>query len=153
GAGFAALAGLLLGYAVITEYPTALIAAAFGVYVLASPQRGWRLGGLVAAGAASPPALGALYNTLAFCRPFSQGYAHLAGPEQFRIGQGRGIMGVTFPHLEALWQTTLGPYRGMFLLSPVLLLALPGFVALWRLVAWRAETLLWLAIVGAYFLF
>ncbi|MGN6759497.1 MAG: hypothetical protein ACTHMJ_24265, partial [Thermomicrobiales bacterium] len=146
-------AGVLLGYAVITEYPTVLIAVALSVYVLAIPRRGWRLGGLLAAGAVAPLLLGGLYNTLAFGGPFSQGYTHLAGPEQFRTGQAQGFMGITAPHLDALWQTTFGPYRGIFLFSPVLLLALPGFVVLWRLRAWRAETLLLLATVGIYFLF
>ena len=150
---FAVGAGLLLGYAVITEYPTALIAAALAAYALTTRERGWRLGGLLAAGAVAPLLVGALYNTLAFGGPLSQGYAHLAGPEQFRVGQASGVMGITYPHLEALWQTTFGPYRGMFLFAPVLLLAIPGFVALWRMAGWRAEMLLWLAIVGGYFLF
>src|SRR5262249_52991458 len=80
-------------------------------------------------------------------------YAHLAGPEVFRTGQAQGLFGVTYPHLDALWQTTCGPYRGIFLLSPVLLLAMPGFVTLWRLVAWRAEARLWLGCVLAFGLF
>jgi hypothetical protein len=161
---YAALAGALLGYAVITEYPTALIAAALGVYALipreaAAGLRGLlcaantRLGLLLAAGAVPFLLLGALYNTLAFGGPLSQGYTHLAGPESFRAGQAQGFMGVTYPHLDAIWQTTLGPYRGLFLLSPVLLLAVPGFVMIWRRLEWRTETRLWLAIVLIYALF
>jgi hypothetical protein len=150
---FALGAGLLLGYAVITEYPTALIAGAVGLYLLVTPSRGRRLAALLALGTAPPLALGALYNTLAFGGPLSQGYAHLAGPEAFRVGQAQGLMGVTFPHLDALWQTTFGPYRGMLLVSPVLVLAVPGFVVLWRRASWRAETVLWLGIVLVYLLF
>lgn len=153
GARFAALAGLLVGYALITEYPTALIAAALALYALATPATGWRLVGWMAVGAIPPLLVGALYNTLAFGGPLSQGYAHLAGPQIFRIGQAQGIMGVTYPHLDALWQTTFGPYRGIFLISPLLLLAIPGFVALWRRAEWAAETRLWLGIVLVYGLF
>jgi hypothetical protein len=161
---YAALAGALLGYGVITEYPTALIAAALGVYALLPREattglRGLlrtantRLGLLLAVGAAPFLLLGALYNTLAFGGPLSQGYTHLAGPESFRVGQAQGFMGITYPHLDAIWQTTLGPYRGLFLISPVLLLAVPGFVMLWRRLEWRAETRLWLVIVLVYALF
>lgn len=146
-------AGFLLGYAILTEYPTALIAGALGIYALTAPASGRRLAGLLALGAAPPLLVGALYNTLAFGGPLSQGYAHLAGPEVFRTGQAQGFMGITYPHLDALWQTTLGPYRGMFLLSPVLLLAIPGFRMLWRRLEWRAETWLWLAVVVVYGLF
>ncbi|HLJ79975.1 MAG TPA: hypothetical protein VKT52_00730 [Ktedonobacterales bacterium] len=149
----APVAGFLLGYAILTEYPTALIAGALGVYALTAPVNGRRLVGLLALGAAPPLLVGAIYNTLAFGGPLSQGYANLAGPEVFRTGQAQGFMGITYPHLDALWQTTLGPYRGIFLLSPVLLLAIPGFRMLWKRLEWRAETWLWLAIVAVYGLF
>lgn len=150
---FAILAGLLLGYAFITEYPTALIALALALYAFTTPATGRHLAGWIAVGAVPPLLVGALYNTLAFGGPLSQGYAHLAGPQVFRTGQAQGIMGVTFPHLDALWQTTFGPYRGIFLISPLLLLAIPGFIILWRRAEWLAETRLWLAIVAVYGLF
>jgi hypothetical protein len=149
----AMVAGFLLGYAILTEYPTALIVAALGIYTLTSPFNGRRLAGLLALGAAPPLLAGAVYNTLAFGGPLSQGYAYLAGPQIYRTGQAQGIMGITYPHLDALWQTTFGPYRGMFLLSPVLLLAIPGFRMLWKRIEWRAEARLWLAIVAVYGLF
>jgi hypothetical protein len=73
------------------------------------------------------------------------------------VGQSQGLLGVTFPHLDALWQTTFGPYRGLFLLSPFLLLAVPGFILLFRQRAsaygMRSEAWLWLGIVVIYFLF
>ena len=149
----AAVAGLLIGYAVITEYPVALIALALGLYALTIPERGRRLAVWFASGAAPCLLLGAVYNTLTFGGPLSVGYGHLAGPLTFRIGQAQGIFGVTYPHLDALWQTTFGPYRGLFLLCPVLLLAIPGFARLWSLRAWRAEVVTWLAIVLVYALF
>ncbi|MGH2517436.1 MAG: hypothetical protein ACRDHP_17440, partial [Ktedonobacterales bacterium] len=111
------------------------------------------LAALLALGAAPPLLAGAVYNTLAFGGPLSQGYAHLAGPQVFRTGQAQGFLGITYPHLDALWQTTLGPYRGIFFFSPVLLLAIPGFRLLWKRIAWRAEAALWLAIVAVYGLF
>lgn len=155
------VAGLLAGYAVITEYPTAIIALALLAYALispADPAAGRRRAALVpaawmAAGMVPPALLGALYNTLAFGGPFSLGYSNLAAGSQFRAGQALGFLGVTYPHLDAIWQTTFGPYRGLFLLSPVLLLAIPGFVVLFHRREWRAEAVLWLATVLAYFTF
>ncbi len=145
-------AGALAGYAIITEYPTALIVGCLALYVF-FPARQWRSLLLLAAGMLPSLAIAAVYNTLCFGAPWSQGYANLAGPEAFRVGQSQGFLGITVPHLDALWQTTFGPYRGLFLLSPFLLLAAPGFVLLFRQRAWRSEARLWLGIVVVYFLF
>ena len=153
--------GLLAGYAIITEYPTALIVGCLALYGLSgllgpskrSSARFWRPISLFAAGMLPLLIILAVYNTLCFGSPFNQGYANLAGPEAFRVGQSQGVLGVTLPHLDALWQTTIGPYRGLFLLSPFLLLALPGFCLLFRQRLWRSEAILWLSIVLVYFLF
>lgn len=148
---WAVAAGALAGYAVITEYPVAIIAAALVLYALLPPRAGWRAAALLGAGMLPAVILVAVYNTLAFGGPLSQGYAHLAGPAAFRVGQAQGFMGITWPHPEALWQTTVGPYRGLLRLSPLLALAVPGFWLLLQRREWRREALLWLAIVGAYF--
>lgn len=151
------VAGLLAGYAIITEYPTALIVGCLALYTFFQPglqlaQR-WRSLACFVAGTLPALSIAAVYNTLCFGGPLNQGYANLAGPEVFRVGQAQGILGITFPHLEALWQTTFGPYRGIFLLSSFLLLAVPGFVVLFRQRAWRGEAWLWLSISVVYFLF
>ncbi len=151
------VAGLLAGYAIITEYPTALMVGCLVLYLffqsgLPLAQR-WRSVSFFVAGMLPALSLAAIYNTLCFGGPFNQGYANLAGPEVFRVGQAQGILGITFPHLDALWQTTFGPYRGIFLLSSFLLLSVPGFVVLFRQRAWRGEAWLWLSICVVYFLF
>ncbi len=147
-------AGGLAGCAIITEYPTVLVVGCLALYVFFSARR-WRALLLLSVGMLPALALAAVYNTLCFGMPWNQGYANLAGPEAFRVGQAQGFLGVTVPHLDALWQTTFGPYRGIFVLSPFLLLAVPGFVLLFRqrCRAWRAEAALWLGIVVIYFLF
>ena len=146
-------AGALAGLAILTEYPTALLVAALALYALARHDGRGRQLLWLASGMAPFLAIGAVYNTLCFGGPLSQGYAHLAGSQSFRLGQAQGFMGVTYPHLDALLQTTFGPFRGAFLLSPALLLALPGFVYLWRRKDWRAEWMVWLGSVAVYFLF
>jgi hypothetical protein len=146
-------AGVLAGFAIIIEYPTALIVGCLALYLLSYTRKRWRPLALFVAGMLPSLAIAAIYNTLCFGGPFNQGYANLAGPEAFRVGQSQGLMGITAPHLDALWQTTFGPYRGMFLLSPFLLLAIPGFLLLFRQRLWKSEAILWLGIVLVYFLF
>lgn len=145
-------AGLLAGYAVATEYPSVLLVGCLVFYAFWPPKRKRPLL-LFVSGLLPSLCIVAIYNTLCFGSPLSQGYAHLAGPEAFRAGQSQGLMGVTSPHLEALWQTTFGLYRGLFLLSPFLLLAIPGFWLLFHQRAWRGEAILWLGMVLLYFIF
>ncbi len=80
-----------------------------------------------------------LYNNLAvYGSPLSQGYAHLQGRAQFIGGMRQGVEGIGLPRLDALWGVTFSPYRGLFVLSPFLLLALPGlFILMAR--PWRAS--------------
>jgi len=74
----------------------------------------------------------AAYNVAVYGSAFSQGYAHLHGAHEFVAGMGHGVEGVGLPSLAALWGITFSPYRGLFVLSPFLLLALPGLVMMWR---------------------
>jgi len=137
GFGVARLActGLLLGYAVITEYPTALIAVAIVVYaLLVVPQR-TRLGWLVLGGVL-PLIPMALYNYAIFGTPVPVGYKYSV---LYTVEHSAGIISLTYPKLDALLGITLSPFRGLFFLSPVLLLAVPGFLQFWRKLAWRPE--------------
>jgi hypothetical protein len=141
--------GFLLGYSVITEYPTVLMAGILFLYTFfrLTDRRcvGWMIlsGGLVAAGWMA-------YNTAVFGGPLSLGYSY---SELWQEQHHTGFMSLTVPHAEALWGITFSGFRGLFLLSPLLLFALPGF-ALWhrsgehRLEFWAA-----LASVLAMFLF
>lgn len=142
------LTGFLLGYAFISEYPTALIIAVLGLYALTFLKTHWQSWAAFVAGTIIPLLIGATYNTIAFGRPWRTGYSSLASG--YAAEQTQGLMGITYPHLVAIWQTSFGPYRGMFLLSPVLVLALPGFIYLWRRKEWRREVVACLAIVFVY---
>jgi hypothetical protein len=147
------LAGFLLGYAIVTENPTAIALLVLGAYALSAPTHGRRYFGLLALGVAPAALIYMAYNAAVFGSPLGLGYSHLAGPDVFRQGQGQGVFGVTYPHLNAVWQTTLGPYRGLFYLSPVLLLAIPGLVLLFRRPGWRPEALVSASISAGYLLF
>ncbi len=95
----------------------------------------------------------AAYNVAIYGSPFSQGYAHLHGAREFVAGMGHGVEGLGAPSLGALWGITFSPYRGLFVLSPFLLLAFPGLVAMWRRRADRPAALLCAYAAGALLLF
>lgn len=144
-------AGILAGYAVATEYPAAIGVVFLSFYAILSPPM-LRRAALWAAGLLPPGMIILTYNTLAFGGPLSQGYAHLGGAPEFIQGMSQGLLGVTYPSLSALWGITLSQYRGLFFLSPFLLLAFPGWNRL-RGGQWRSEAHLCAAIALCFLFF
>jgi len=141
--------GFLLGYSVITEYPSVLIAGIlflYAFYRLSDRRRiGWVVltGALIAAGWMT-------YNTAIFGSPLELGYGY---SELWTDQHHTGFMSLTWPHWKAIWGITFSPFRGLFVLSPLLLLAVPGFVLWWRSGEHRPEFWVALASVLATFLF
>src|SRR5205085_103904 len=80
----------------------------------------------IAVGASLPIAALAGYDWIAFGGPLETGYAHVEG----FAGMKRGVMGVTYPRLPALWGILGGSYRGLCFHAPVTLAGLIGFAAL-----------------------
>jgi len=152
GAGRALLVGLLLGYAFVTEYPVALMVAPIGLYALCGFWQRRQFAPLIwlAAGGLVVAAGWMWYNTTIFGGPLELGYSR---SELWTDQHHTGFMSLTLPTLDALWGITFSPFRGLFLLSPWLLLALPGFGVWWRAGRLRAEWWLALSITVAIFLF
>ncbi len=121
------LVGFMLSYAIITEYPTALIAAGLCIYAFfAIPNKRW-LAGLILSGL--PPALLLMaYNYAIFRTPVPMGYHY---SELYTELHSYGFLSLSYPRLSALWGITFGSFRGLFFISPILLLAVAGFV-IWR---------------------
>ncbi len=130
----ALLCGLLLGWAVISEYPAVLPGAVIGLYALF--RRGWRWLGPLVVGAVLPLILLVGYDLVAFGTPLPIGYAHSA---LWQDQHTTGFMSITYPRIAALWGLTFGAFRGLFFRAPWLLLAVPGLIAWWRSGQWRAE--------------
>lgn len=142
--------GFCLGFAVITEYPTILVGALVGLYALwALPRRLATLGWLVVGGL-PPLALLAGYDQVTFGTPLPIGYFHSA---LWTDVHQTGLVSLTYPHFEALWGITFGAHRGLFLLSPYLLFALPGYQWLWKRRALRAELMVLALAPLAFLLF
>jgi len=154
-----ALAGLLAGYAVICEFPTAVIAGLLAIYLCVVAQDRVRSVAAFACGAAPAAGLNLVYSLAAFGKPFATGYmyvhstmyhSHISGTT---LGLANPLSyGIQTPSLNSLWQITFGTYRGLFVVSPVLLLFFVGLGFMWRHRSLRAELALCAAVVLMYFL-
>lgn len=142
------VAGTLLGLALISEYPVALICAVIGLYSLW--KHGWRSGIWLTVG--SLPALALLvgYDLVAFGTPWPVGYAYSA---LWQEQHHSGFMSLTYPHPTAMWGLLGSNFRGLFFRAPWLLLALPGAALWWRSAQHRAVLALTLGAALALWLF
>ena len=126
------VAGLVAGFSLLTEYQSAIPLSLLGLYTIAGPLRRrptllvWLVLGLL------PGVAGLLlYNKLAFGGLLQPSYHHLVAPELRKL-HGQGIGGVTFPKWEYAQGALLSWHRGLVCTSPFFVLALPGFLNLWR---------------------
>jgi hypothetical protein len=146
----AAAAGALAGTAAASDAMGAFVALFLGLYALWLAVGGARrevatISAVVgrvavfAAIAAIPLSLQLLANWSSFGSPFTMPHIHHT-QEAFRERHMAGFFGIHLPSLYPLYQLTVGPWRGLFHGSPLLLLALPGLWLLGR--RWRAEATL-----------
>ena len=143
------LSCFLLGYMVVTEYPTAVLALVLGCYML-SVLRGlgrlsdWRLYAIGAAGflLALSPLL--YYNVRVYGMPLTTGYQHHA-TTKFAAAHAQGLSGIGMPDPVVMMAMTVHPLMGIFWQSPILLLALAGWSNM-RRTGHHAE--LWLSLSG-----
>jgi len=121
-----AVAGLLLGLAVLFQYSTALVGVAVAGYALSRVGRRalWLLLGAV------PPAvvLGA-YDWAAFGSPFHLSYRYVAN--RYSESQRHGFFGLGLPTPHGLRETLVGA-RGLLVFSPVLAACAAGVWLMWR---------------------
>jgi hypothetical protein len=130
--------GLLLGTSLISEYPTALIVGGLGLYALAMTRRltPWLL---IGAGMVPPLAIMAIHDLLIFGTPLPVGYAHSA---LWQTEHSTGFLSLSVPTWDAFWGVTFSPFRGLFYMSPFLLLGVVGLLLMARRPGLRPEALL-----------
>lgn len=156
--GLGLVIGSLLGWAVLSEYTAAVPVIALLAW--ASWRRGLKLGLWMAIGGLPWALVLAGYHAWAFGGPLQTGYDFVY-LEEFAEGMAVNY-GVGAPKLDVLAQLLFGSYRGLFYLSPVLLLAAwglgvrlfsePALVASQAPPLRRADLLVAIAIVAYYLL-
>jgi hypothetical protein len=124
-----ALAGLTMGYAFSSEYPTFFAAIVLGLFLLSrkdsrTPLGILRRGGAYLAGGIVGIVPLLLYNHYAF-----RSWTHLAYSDVPR--QQKGFFGIGAPSLKVL-MTLLFDSRGLLTISPVLIMGAVGTAMLYR---------------------
>ena len=126
-------AGFMAGMAPLVDYQAAFAGVPVAAYLLykllARPPRRWR-GLLYAVGGSIAPIAALLwYHARAFGSPFRTGYH---ATETFAHFHQEGFLGMTGPSWEALVGSMVAPDNGLILFCPLLLLAVPGWLILYR---------------------
>lgn len=129
--------GFLLAYAVISEYPTALIGLAVALYaVYAAPDKRWTPGAILAG--LPPLVLLGWHNAAIFGSPFKLGYEYST---LWQAEHSAGFLSLSAPTLESIWGVSFDSYRGLYFTAPILLLAWPGLYLFRKAGERRAEWL------------
>ncbi len=150
GAGLlAASAGLLCGWAAISEYTAAPLAVLLALRVKA--RGSWRTLALFAAGAAVPLLLLLSYDASSFGSPWVLSSAREAHRSYSELA-GRGLFGFGAPSPRVASDFLFHPARGLLLFSPFLVWVIPGFLAWWRSGEDRADCVFALTAVAGFFL-
>jgi hypothetical protein len=147
-----AVAGVLAGYAVTTEYPLAIVAAALGIYCLIGRDR-LRRGAAYAAGVAVGVAPLLAYDQWAFGSATHLSYENAVasgGSSGHAVlgANAAGFFGVGVPSLHAAAELLLSSL-GLLTLTPVVACGAAGAVLLFRR-GFRAESILVGAIAVAF---
>jgi hypothetical protein len=130
------VAGALAGLTVAAEYTAAMGLIPLAAYALWTAPGGAkgkvRATVLAIAGVLPIALLLAGYHWAAFGHPLHSGYKYLndAAYQGWHLG---GFLGIHLPDARAFWLSFFSPLRGLFPLSPFLVLALAGFAPrFWR---------------------
>jgi hypothetical protein len=127
--------GFLLGLSVVAEYTSALPAFAVGTYaVLAgaiTARDRVRNAALLVAGASPAILFLGWYHLTCFGGVLETGYRHLADVAYQPWHQG-GFLGIKTPTWGAFAGSFFSPLRGLFALSPFLVLGVVGIPWMWK---------------------
>ncbi len=136
--------GFVVGCAVLVEYSNALLVAAVGLTFLLTVRSSasggiWSHAAAFGAGGLLPAAFLAFYNTVSFGGPLALSYDYAinypwAGrfAETFSFPLGQGLRTILIWGEGSGWCDPTCYNQGLFLLSPVLLLSIPGTISYFR---------------------
>jgi hypothetical protein len=148
------LIGWLLGWALISDFQSAiiiLVLVSYFIFVLWRNRAYWQFRSIVlpVLGGLIPVLLQLAYNKLCFGNFFMFGYASESYPK-FSSGMAQGIMGIQWPNLSAVYYMTVHPTMGLFWESPALIFSIAGLVIIFLKRRYRAEAFLALGIICSY---
>jgi len=126
-------AGLLASGAAVVELQVGPVSAILGIYLVIQCLVGSRRPDALAyfgVGAAVPALALLIYNLLAFGSPWDMGYFHHATAQFARVHSRQNPLGLRAPNLDLIGPLLWGEHRGLFFYAPILLLSLPGWIAL-----------------------
>jgi hypothetical protein len=146
---FGAMAGLLSGWAVLSEYT--VVPIALFLLLRAGWGRAWRSLLFFGAGAAVPAVLLLIYNAACFGSPWTLSSARETYPEYVALAR-QSLFGIGLPRPRVAWDYLFHPARGVLLFSPFLLWFFPGLVRWWRSREERADCVFVLAATVSFFL-
>jgi len=141
-------AGLLAGWAAISEYTAAPLAVALAFRAAARGRS--KSMSLFAAGAAIPLVLLLAYDLACFGSPWVLSSAREAH-RPFAELAGKGVFGFGAPSPRVAWAYLFHPARGLLLFSPFWIWAIPGSVIWLRSGEDRADALFMIAGAAAFF--
>lgn len=144
------LAGAAIGLAGTMNYLCVVVAVIFGLLLLATSQRRIHEGLRYAMGGLPFAIALIFYQRLAF-GSFFRTSIEAEHPRYITRGAFLGVF--EMPRLSALWGITFSPYRGLFYLCPLLLLAVPGAILMWRRREWRMPMAAIAATVAFFLIF
>jgi hypothetical protein len=125
-------AGLAAGWAAISEYPAALVAAVLGARAIAGARGGRSsAAAFFAAGAIPALALLAAYDAVCFGSPWRLSSACEAFPAYAALARSP-LLGFGPPTLAGILGTLFSPRRGVLIFSPFLLWSIGGWLSWWR---------------------
>ena len=123
-------AGLMLGLSILMEYTTTPLVISTGLYGLFT-LKGRAVGGYLVGGLI-PGILLCFYHYLCFGSPFTTAYSFPMSPENpgphvdlINVGIG----GFGLPGITALWGLSFSAFRGIFVYTPALILAVYGLIS------------------------
>jgi hypothetical protein len=136
--------GFALGYSVLVEYSNGIVVVVVALYLLLTHrsldlERPYRYAILFLVGGLVPASFLAYYNTVNFGNPFALSYTYAvkyrwAGEftTTFDFPLGQGLRAMLLWGEGGGWCEPICYNQGLFLLSPFLLLSLPGLVPFYR---------------------
>jgi hypothetical protein len=122
------LVGALFGLAVMTDYPVVILLGLIGLWAMIEMPNRWALCRVVV-GALPFILILAAYHYAIFHTPLPVSYNYSIWGSTVH---NQGLLGFVPPTLQSLYGVTFSSFRGLFWISPILLLAFPGLCFMWK---------------------